>query len=158
MPTAYCPNCRRIVQAEREDLDAGLAIFLFCCTGSIGFWIYLLIYFLKPEDRCVFCNHKIEPYLNQPLVDQQPNMPQNVQYQPSINYVPPPIRTQVVNEPPKQKVKKNKQDDSEYQIDENTGEIISSNNQFKFCPICGTQFKVGQKFCSACGTDLSSYQ
>ncbi len=46
-------------------MDVGLAILLFCCTGGIGFIIYLVIYFGKPEDRCVFCSQQTVPYTGQ---------------------------------------------------------------------------------------------
>ena len=48
-------------------MDTGLAILLFCCTGGIGFIIYLVIHFSQPEDRCIFCSQHTVPYSNQEI-------------------------------------------------------------------------------------------
>ncbi len=55
-------------------MDVGLAIILFCCTGGIGFIIYLIIYFGKPEDRCVFCSQPTEPYTGQKESSSAPDL------------------------------------------------------------------------------------
>jgi hypothetical protein len=68
----------------------GLAIFLFCCTGGIGFIIYLIIYFTQPEDICVFCNQKTVPYTGQQVI-QTSNTPYG---QPQTSTSPPKVETE----------------------------------------------------------------
>jgi len=53
-PVGYCPNCRQNVLVKREEIHIGLAILLFLLT-FIGFFIYLILYYRKPEDRCIHC-------------------------------------------------------------------------------------------------------
>jgi hypothetical protein len=55
-------------------VDVGLAIFLFCCTGGIGFIIYIVIHFSKPEDRCVFCSQQTVPYSGQEVTQTSTNV------------------------------------------------------------------------------------
>ncbi len=56
MPTTgYCPHCQQNVLMGREEMNVALAILLLCCTG-IGFVIYLIFYYSKPEDRCIHCS------------------------------------------------------------------------------------------------------
>jgi hypothetical protein len=78
-------------------MDVGLAIFLFCCTGGIGFIIYLVIYFGQPEDRCVFCSQQTVPYSNQEVTftpsnlygQPQPSNPSSAgSPDPQVNYCP----------------------------------------------------------------------
>ena len=71
---SYCPNCKKVVRTTRGEIDVGLAILLFCCTGGIGFVIYLIIYFSKPEDRCVFCSQPTEPYSGQKETQNEQNL------------------------------------------------------------------------------------
>jgi len=58
-PTGYCPRCGQDVLLTREDIDWGIAILLLCFTGGIGLIIYLVIYYSKPQDRCIHCNTRI---------------------------------------------------------------------------------------------------
>ncbi|MBD3350373.1 MAG: hypothetical protein GF364_02700 [Candidatus Lokiarchaeota archaeon] len=162
MPKGYCPNCKQVVMTDRADIDIGLAIFLFCCTGSIGFWIYIIIYFLQPEDRCVFCSSKTQPYANQHIQrrnNQQnnnynhSNQPKNVFSQQSNSqnsYNPPNIAYQEPK-PIEQYVPKSQA--SEMVVDQDTGKIIGTTKK-KFCPMCGSPIVPGGKFCKTCGADL----
>jgi hypothetical protein len=61
MPIAYCPNCKKNVTTTRKDIDAGLAIFLCCCTGGIGLLVYLIVYFSQNETQCIFCSTETVP-------------------------------------------------------------------------------------------------
>lgn len=137
----YCPNCQKNVVTDREDIDVGLALFLFCCTGTIGFWIYLIVYFSRPEDRCVFCDGKTEAF--------RPHHYQG-------NAIPPPSGQQWQNNSyvaPPRPYKPVKSKEQQVKIDENTGMPIDSKLK-RFCPMCGAEFSPGTKFCSSCGSDL----
>ena len=52
--TGYCPHCQQNVLMAREEMNVVLAILLLCCTG-IGFFIYLIFYYSKPENKCLHC-------------------------------------------------------------------------------------------------------
>ena len=52
--TGYCPHCQQNVLMAREEMNVVLAILLLCCTG-IGFFIYLIFYYSKPENKCIHC-------------------------------------------------------------------------------------------------------
>ncbi|MBN2156544.1 MAG: zinc-ribbon domain-containing protein [Candidatus Lokiarchaeota archaeon] len=85
-----------MVRTTRKEIDVGLAIFLFCCTGGIGFIIYLIIYFSEPEDRCVFCGQKTIPFTGQEVTSStnelygqpQPSSSSSQKTNLTINYCP----------------------------------------------------------------------
>ena len=52
--TGYCPHCQQNVLMAREEMNVALAILLLCCTG-IGFIIYLIFYYSKPQNKCIHC-------------------------------------------------------------------------------------------------------
>ena len=58
-PTGYCPRCKQDVLLTREEINWGVAILLLCFTGGIGLIIYLIIYYSKPQDRCIHCNARV---------------------------------------------------------------------------------------------------
>ncbi|MHA1110444.1 MAG: zinc-ribbon domain-containing protein [Promethearchaeota archaeon] len=99
-------------------MDVGLAILLFCCTGGIGFIIYIIIHFSKPEDRCVFCSQQTVPFSGQEVTPTSSNM--YGQAQPSSS--PPPISS---NHPLK--------------YCSNCGAKIEEKT--KFCEMCGTELE-----------------
>jgi hypothetical protein len=55
----YCPNCKQNVLLVREALNWPLMIILLIFTGGIGSIIYLIIYYNKPESRCIHCHTQI---------------------------------------------------------------------------------------------------
>ncbi|TFF87618.1 MAG: hypothetical protein EU550_02895 [Promethearchaeota archaeon] len=70
-PTGYCPICKQRVLLQREEIDNGLAILLLIFTAGIGFIIYLILYYSKPENRCVHCNSEVIPTQSIPNYEQQ---------------------------------------------------------------------------------------
>ena len=58
-PTGYCPRCSQDVLLTREEINWGVALLLLCFTGGIGLIIYLVIFYSKPEDRCIHCNTRV---------------------------------------------------------------------------------------------------
>jgi len=54
----YCPNCSQNVLLVRETLNWPLMIILLI-FGGIGLIIYLIIYYNKPESRCIHCHAQI---------------------------------------------------------------------------------------------------
>jgi hypothetical protein len=153
MTSANCPKCQTVVQTTREDIDVALAIFLFCCTGGIGLVIYLIVYFIQPEDRCVFCGTKTQAYTNQ----QTSSVPQSVKIAPN-----PQIQQKQEQSMSFQQTKKVfespliESQPISGKVDEYTGEI-KADGKMKFCAMCGSTFFIGQKFCKSCGADLSNY-
>ena len=55
----YCPICKQNVLLVREALNWPLMIILLIFTGGIGLIIYLIIYYNKPESRCIHCHTQI---------------------------------------------------------------------------------------------------
>ena len=55
----YCPICKQNVLLVREALNWPLMIILLIFTGGIGLIIYLIIYYNKPESRCIHCQAQI---------------------------------------------------------------------------------------------------
>lgn len=164
MTTAWCPNCKKVVMTSRNDIDVGLAIFLFCCTGGIGLVIYLIIYALQPEDRCVFCRSITEPLTNQVnrgYPSSQPSQPIN---RPSGSVPGPSPYPQTsyahqtagptVSGSQKQFAGQKVFESPVQGFNEHTGEPFGTSVN-RFCPVCGEPFKVGQKYCQSCGSDLT---
>jgi len=60
--TGYCPHCQQNVLMAREEMNVVLAILLLCCTG-IGFVIYLIFYYRKPENKCIHCGSNCQATL-----------------------------------------------------------------------------------------------
>ena len=55
----YCPFCTQNVLLVREALNWPLMIILLIFTAGIGLIIYLIIYYNKPESRCIHCHTQI---------------------------------------------------------------------------------------------------
>lgn len=74
----FCPHCQQDVLLHREPINPILAIILFCCTLGIGFFIYLIIYYSKSENRCVHCGTQVTSLQNQysQTISQLPNQQQ----------------------------------------------------------------------------------
>jgi len=131
----YCKTCGKVVMGTRGDIDVGLAIFLFCCTGGIGFIIYLIVYFLEPEDKCPFCNSKLQP------------IPQQMPGQNTVD---------MNVEPPKTKINEPIKSSSSQSEPFGTTIIDKSDSMKKFCPLCGAPLRPGAKFCQTCGVNLEN--
>ena len=64
----YCIKCQKDVPTKREEIDWFLLVILAIFTSGFGVFIYLIIYFNKPENRCIYCNsicktsEKYKPY------------------------------------------------------------------------------------------------
>ena len=55
----YCPICKQNVMLVREAINWPLIIILLIFTAGIGLIIYLIIYYNKPESRCIHCHTQI---------------------------------------------------------------------------------------------------
>lgn len=71
----YCPHCKQNVLLKREDIDVCVAIILFFFTAGIGLIIYLIIYYGKPQNRCVHCNSIVSPALSEPITTEKIETP-----------------------------------------------------------------------------------
>lgn len=71
----YCPHCKQNVLLKREDIDVCVAIILFFFTAGIGFIIYLIIYYSKPQNRCVHCNSIVSPALSDSIATEKIEAP-----------------------------------------------------------------------------------
>ena len=67
----YCPHCKQNVLLKREDIDICVAIILCIFTAGIGLVIYLIIYYSRPQNRCVHCNSIVSPALNETVTTQK---------------------------------------------------------------------------------------
>ena len=78
IPMGFCSHCQQDVLLHREPINPILAIILFCCTFGIGFFIYLIIYYSKSENRCVHCGTQVPALPNQysQTISQLPNQQQ----------------------------------------------------------------------------------
>ena len=71
----YCPHCKQNVLLKREDIDVCVAIILFFFTVGIGLIIYLIIYYSKPQNRCVHCNSIVSPALTESVTKETTEVP-----------------------------------------------------------------------------------
>ncbi len=117
-PTGYCPRCRQQVLLTREEINWGIAILLLIFTGGIGLIIYLVIYYSKPQDRCIHCNTRV--ISRTPQYSQNVNIAQNETFISKEN----------------QKVEKRENESPIYCPF--CGEQLNSSN-VRFCPNCGTK-------------------
>lgn len=121
IPYGYCPQCKQQVLLVREDIDWMLAILLICFTCGLGLIIYLIIYYGKPENRCVHCYTIGKPQA--PSVYQQPPQPYEVQ-------------------PTQENI---------YEIPQNQVKTSKEEVKAKFCPYCGEEVVENARFCQSCG-------
>jgi len=156
MTNGFCPSCNRIVMTKREDIDAGLACFLFIFTAGIGFFIYLLIYYSQPEDRCMFCGSRVSALPPPNLRDSNykidinqrgiPGPPKENNFS-NTKAIPEPIFDDIIPSP------LGFEDGEEIKI--NDAMNVGSEPPMKFCPFCGAEIETFQKFCSYCGAELT---
>lgn len=72
----YCPHCKQNVLLKREDIDVCVAIILFFFTAGIGLIVYLIIYYSKPQNRCVNCNSIVSPALSEHMTREEIEAPE----------------------------------------------------------------------------------
>ncbi|MHA1821596.1 MAG: hypothetical protein ACTSU2_11545 [Promethearchaeota archaeon] len=166
MHQGYCPHCGRMVTTTREDIDVGLALFLLFCTGGIGLIIYLIIYYTQPEDKCVFCKTKVLP--NPPAIPSQTtsanyynkvNTNRSPQY--NNNSANAPIPRPFAHGPESSNtgdLTNNNEIDNVATVGDEifyeSSKVVTKRSDIRYCPICGTEFILGQKFCKSCGASL----
>ncbi len=142
-PTGYCPNCKQQVLLRREPIDVCLAIILALFTAGIGLIIYLIIWYSKPENRCVHCNAicQIQALPGGQPVQAQQQLSQQPQRQ--IGYESP-YKVQRQPEP---------QPASQYK----PVQEITQGEKFqpRYCALCGEKLESDQKFCPNCGSEIS---
>ena len=76
--TGYCPHCQQNVLMVREEINVVLAILLLCCTG-IGFFIYLIFYYSKPQNKCIHCGSYCQATLPNNSVQTVPQLQNQTQ-------------------------------------------------------------------------------
>jgi len=116
----------------REDIDWMLAFFLICFTCGCGLFIYLIIYYSKPENRCVHC-YSIVPGL------QQPTQPYEVH--PPSQKVSQPYEVQTPQE-------------DIYEISQNQNITPEKEIRTNYCPYCGEKIEENARFCAGCGAKI----
>ncbi len=117
----------------REDIDWMLAFFLICFTCGCGLIIYLIIYYSKPENRCVHCYTIVLDY------SQHPTQPIEVQ-----------TPYQKVSQPYEVQTKQQ----NIYEVSKN--QFIAPKKELKaiYCPYCGEKIEENARFCSGCGAKI----
>ncbi|MFO7797340.1 MAG: hypothetical protein ACQERB_09370 [Promethearchaeati archaeon] len=124
----YCKKCCKDVPTKREEINWFLLVILAIFTSGFGVFIYLIIYFNKPENRCIYCNS-----ICQPSEEYNP-------YKPVI---------EAYNSPEKPN---NYYKSTEF---ENNSEVVVQIG--KYCPSCGAKLdeRGEANYCAFCGFDLS---
>ena len=62
-PIGYCEYCKQNVLLTRQEIDTWLAIILLIFTAGIGLIIYLIIYYMRPRNRCIHCGTEGHSFL-----------------------------------------------------------------------------------------------
>ncbi len=75
----YCFQCKQNVLLVREEVDWVVVIILLCCTAGIGVFIYLMIYYSRPENRCVHCKSTVTSQSPGDLPQSKPSQIQTAQ-------------------------------------------------------------------------------
>ncbi len=109
----------------REDIDWMLAFFLICFTCGCGLIIYLIIYYSKPENRCVHCYTTVIP--EAPGYQQPPAQPYEVQTS-------------------QQNI---------YEVSQNQFIAPEKELKASYCPYCGERIEENARFCSGCGAKIT---
>jgi len=136
--TGYCSHCKQNVLLKREDIDTCLAIILLLFTAGIGLVIYLIIYYSKPENRCVHCNSICEITLPR----QYPESTEQLSYQQQASVNELTFQGQQI---PQQIPDK--------KMPEKVEEVKGAT--YYYCPFCGDKLENrGVKFCPGCGSKL----
>jgi hypothetical protein len=118
---------------KRDDINCCL-FFLLLFTG-IGWIIYLVIWLLTPEDKCMICGRKTLPA--------RPEIPATIQSQEEPTSIPEQVSAHET-----------------YKMPQVTKDTLNSSAQTikkveaRFCPFCGHEVPVGGKFCANCGSEI----
>ena len=114
-------------------MDVCLAFILLIFTAGIGFIIYLIYYYSKPENRCIHCGTVIEPALvSQAAREQLP-------YQKENQVIPPSLEKSYKAEPSYVPI-----------------ESTARSTALIYCPLCGAKLSSEhQRFCPNCGSKLN---
>jgi len=133
-PTGYCPTCKQRVLLQREEIDTGLAILLLIFTAGIGLIVYIILYYSKPENRCVHCNTEVLSSRNIAKDDGE----ERISYQDNSN-------------PYLQKQTKSNVRSHYIPVEE----ASRSSEKPTYCRLCGGKINSeDQRFCSNCGCEL----
>ena len=68
-PIGYCEYCKQNVLLTRQEIDTWLAIILLIFTAGIGLIIYLIIYYMRPRNRCIHCGTEVHSFLDHQTVN-----------------------------------------------------------------------------------------
>ncbi len=133
--TGYCPHCKQQVLLVREKMDVCLAFILLIFTAGVGFIIYLIYYYSKPENRCIHCYTLVQSAMTTQYTPSTEKLPyQEQSYQIPTNY------------------REKRGTNREYVSVESTvgrTEILN-------CPYCGARIESkSQKFCTNCASRLN---
>ncbi|MFX1258272.1 MAG: hypothetical protein ACFFAN_10455 [Promethearchaeota archaeon] len=129
-PIGYCLNCKQNVLLIRKRLDPLIGIILFCCTFGISFFIFLIIHYSKPENRCIHCGT---------ICTVLPN--QYIQKSSQLLYQQQTQDYQSTSHPQYNK--------PYIQVERVEGEKAN------YCPLCGAKLdNRNKKFCSNCGNEI----
>lgn len=132
MAVGYCPHCKQNVLLKRDDIDICLAIILLIFTAGIGLIVYLIIYYSKPENKCIHCGSVCQVM----LPSQYPEPSTELSYKPQTNSKQISYRGQALP-----------------QLKEDLA--FSEKIEEKTCPFCGEKLdNRGVKHCPNCGSKL----
>jgi hypothetical protein len=136
MTTGYCTHCQTTVTLTKKDIDACLLCLLFF-TG-IGWIIYLIIYAMEPEDRCVMCGNRANFLPPQQIAPTPASLPT-----PAAPITPTPTQTYRTYSEPAQT--------SRPMPVPGSAQALPTK---RYCQYCGSELAPNARFCAGCGTQL----
>lgn len=133
----YCPRCKTNVMLYRGDLNC--CLFLLLLMTGVGWIIYLIIWLMGPEDRCVICGTVAMPPI--PETNTPPSLPSAEKITVVSTSTTPSASGTFI---PKKTLSQSNSPATSLPIIKNT----------KFCPYCGAEIPLEASFCSGCGVNL----
>lgn len=109
----YCPNCKRNVNAKREQFRYLLA-FLLAFTG-IGLIIYILYYIDRKPNHCILCNTVCQAPKSESQLEQKVEQIEETEYQ---------------------VLKQNHE--TQLKFCPNCGVEVGERGEIKYCALCGS--------------------